>query len=114
MRYGHVNVVKLLTEFGAGEQVKYFIIFTSSGNSRFGSTHRVKKVFPDFGKVAEIRNLTFPIRFHKVDTTCNAKEKDYRLRTHFRSNSVRLNIPEALHRVSEDGLARKLTMLWCL
>ena len=38
VRYGHVNVVKLLSEFGAGEQVKYFIIFSSSGNSRFGGT----------------------------------------------------------------------------
>ena len=38
VRYGHVNVVKLLIEFGAGEQVKYFIIFTSSGNSCFGTT----------------------------------------------------------------------------
>ena len=40
VRYGHVNVVKLLSEFGAGEQVKYFIIFSSSGNSRFGGTQR--------------------------------------------------------------------------
>ena len=41
MRYGHVNVVKLLSEFGAGEQVIYFIIFSSSGNSRLGA-HKVK------------------------------------------------------------------------
>ena len=32
VRYGHVNVVKLLSESGAGEQV---IIFSSSGNSHF-------------------------------------------------------------------------------
>ena len=37
VRYGHVNVVKLLTKFGAGEQVKYLIIFSSSGNCHFGS-----------------------------------------------------------------------------
>ena len=38
VRYGHVNVVKLLTKYEAGEQVKHFITFTSSGNSRFGGT----------------------------------------------------------------------------
>ena len=35
VRYGHVNVVKLLSESGAGEQVKFLIIFSSSGNSHF-------------------------------------------------------------------------------
>ena len=38
VRYGHVNVVKLLTKYEAGEQVKHFITLTSSGNSRFGGT----------------------------------------------------------------------------
>ena len=35
VRYGHVNVVKLLRESGAGEQVQFLIIFSSSGNSHF-------------------------------------------------------------------------------
>lgn len=38
VRHGHVDVVKLLRKFGAGEQVKNLVIFSNSGNSRFGST----------------------------------------------------------------------------
>ena len=38
VRYGHVNIVRLLTDKEAGEQVKYFIIFTTSGSPGFGST----------------------------------------------------------------------------
>ena len=70
-----------------------------------------KKAFLHFGKVAENRNLTFPIRFRRADTTWNAKEKNDRVHTHFRSNCVCLNTQDSLRRVSEDGFTRKRTML---
>ena len=70
-----------------------------------------KKAFLHFGKVVENQNLTFPIRFRRADTTWNAKEKNDRVRTHFRRNCVCLNIQDFLRRVSEDGFTQKRTML---
>ena len=42
MRYGHVNIVKLLTEFGAGEEVKHFIILSLALVISFLVAHKVK------------------------------------------------------------------------
>ena len=42
VRYGHVNIVKLLTEFGAGEEVKHFIILSLALVISVLVAHKVK------------------------------------------------------------------------
>ena len=73
VRYGHVNVVKLLSELGAGEQVKYFIIFTRTGNSPVLVVHKIKvdqyfniDLLTDISKPGEdgASPLHYAARFH--------------------------------------------------